>query len=165
MDASVKVELRPTSESDLAFLSALYASTRTEELSQVPWSEPEKQSFLDQQFDSQHQFYQQQFPKATFDIILSNDKPIGRLYVDKRKDEIRLIDIALVAEIRGNGIGSALINNILKQARAEAKPVRIHVEVNNPAMRLYKRLGFKQIDNNGIYHLMEWKDDKNSSIK
>ena len=160
MDTSVKLELRPICDTDIAFLSKLYASTRTQELSQVPWSEPEKQLFLDQQFDTQHQYYQQQFPVASFDVVLSGDKPIGRLYVDQREDEIRLIDIALIPDSRGRGIGSQLINDILEHACSQSKAVRIHVEVSNPAMRLYKRLGFKQIDDNGIYHLMEWNNDK-----
>ncbi len=165
MDASSGVNRRPACETDLTFLGLLYASTRTEELSQVPWSETEKQSFLDQQFKAQHQFYHQQFPNAKFDLIVSNGRPIGRIYVDQRDDEIRLIDIALLPEIRGNGIGSELINQVLNKARTLSKAVRIHVEVNNPAMRLYRRLGFKQIDTNGIYHLMEWYDDQESGAK
>jgi ribosomal protein S18 acetylase RimI-like enzyme len=35
--------------------------------------------------------------------------------------------------------------------------VTIHVEVFNPALRLYERLGFKKVAENGPYHLMEWR--------
>lgn len=158
MDLNSKVKLRPASDSDIAFLSILYATTRSEELAQVAWSETEKHAFLAQQFDAQHQYYRQQFPNAAFDLIMSNDMPIGRLYVDRREDEIRLIDIALLPENRGQGIGSELITHVINEARSAAKAVRIHVEVNNPAMRLYRRLGFRQIDTNGIYYLLEWND-------
>lgn len=157
------LHFRPIDDSDHVFLRGLYGSTRATELAQVPWTENQKADFLDQQFKAQHQFYQQQFPKARFDLILSNDEPIGRLYVDNRQDEIRLIDIALLPEFCGIGIGGSLLCEVLEQARRESKAVRIHVEQNNPAMRLYKRLGFKQIDSNGIYHLMEWNDDRKKS--
>ncbi len=152
------LQLRTISETDIPFLNRLYASTRAEEMALVPWSEDEKSTFLDQQFQAQHLFYQQQFPRAKFDLVLTDNEPIGRLYVDSREDEIRLIDIALMPEYRGNGIGGKLMNQVLEQAKGESKPVRIHVEHNNPAMRLYLRLGFEQIDTNGVYHLMEWKN-------
>ncbi len=154
------LQFRPIIDADLNFLCRLYASTRTEEMAMVPWSEEQKHEFLNQQFQTQHQFYQQQFPEANFDLVLSDEQPIGRLYVDIREDEIRLIDIALMPEYRGNGIGNMLINKVLDQAREESKPVRIHVEHNNPAMHLYVRLGFKKIDSNGVYYLMEWKHDE-----
>ena len=153
------LQLRPIVEADLDFLRGLYASTRTEEMNMVPWTEEQKHDFLTQQFEAQHLFYQQQFPKAQFDLILSDSEPVGRLYIDRREDEIRLIDIALVPEFRGNGIGGLLLTQVLEEARRKCKPVRIHVEQNNPALRLYKRLGFKQMDTNGIYHLMEWNNE------
>lgn len=88
--------------------------------------------------------------------MLSHDRPIGRLYVDRRADEIRVVDIALLPEHRRQGIGSALLENILAEAAAAHKPVRIHVEKFNPALRLYQRLGFHQVRDTGVYFLMEW---------
>ncbi|MFP5246640.1 MAG: GNAT family N-acetyltransferase, partial [Thermoanaerobaculia bacterium] len=72
---------------------------------------------------------------------------------------LRVMDIALVPEHRGRGIGGVLMHELLSRARAEGRSVSIHVEMNNPAMRLYERLGFRQIDSYGIYHLMEWQPD------
>ena len=161
-EAVTQVHLRPIIDADLNFLRSLYASTRVQEMSIVPWTEEQKQAFLTQQFEAQHQFYQQQFPQAKFDLILANELPIGRLYIDSRDDEIRVIDIALAPEYRGNGIGETLMSEVLNQARSQSKPVRIHVEQHNPAIRLYQRLGFKPINTDGIYHLMEWNDDQNS---
>lgn len=150
------LDFRPIDDSDQFFLKALYASTRVDELAQIPWNETQKHEFIDQQFNAQHKYYQQQFPNARFDLVLSDSEPIGRLYVDRRDDEIRLIDIALLPEYRGDGIGTCLLEQVLVDAGREHKPVRIHVEPNNPAMRLYTRLGFIQIDSNGVYELMEW---------
>lgn len=121
------------------------------------WSRAEQDNFLRMQFDAQHKFYTEQFPDAAFDVIEKDGASIGRLYLDRRLDEIRIIDIALMPNNRGAGIGGALMQAILDEAGAVDKAVRIHVERNNPAMRLYNRLGFRQIEDQGVYWLMEWK--------
>jgi len=143
--------------SDREFLCRLYASTRQEELAPVPWSEPEKEAFLRLQFDAQDRHYQEHFPAAAFQIIELDAQPIGRLYVDRRADEIRLIDIALLPEFRGAGIGTALLMELIDEAAAAGKPLRIHVERFNPALRLYQRLGFRPLEEHGVYLLMEYR--------
>lgn len=150
------ISLRPLQELDLPFLYRVYASTREDELSVVPWSTEQKTDFLRMQFEAQHAYYQQQFPGASYDIVLVNGKPAGRLYVDRRQDEIRIIDIALLPEYRGKGTGRELLQGILREARSLQVPTRIHVESNNPAMNLYERLGFRKIEEQGVYHLMEY---------
>jgi ribosomal protein S18 acetylase RimI-like enzyme len=150
------VTFRPIAEGDLEFLYRLYASTRAEEMARVPWPEAEKERFLRFQFDAQHTYYQEQFTEAAFDLVLVDGEPAGRLYVDRREEEIRLIDIALMPEHRGQGIGGRLMRDLLAEAEGAGKPVRIHVERENPAMRLYVRLGFRRVEDQGVYHLMEW---------
>ena len=150
------VTFRPMSEADLGFLQRLYASTREEELAPVPWSEEQKAEFLRFQFDAQHKHYQEHFPDAEYQVIELGGKPIGRLYIDRREDEHRLIDIALLPAHRGGGIGGGIMRDVLDEAAAVGKRVRIHVEMNNPALRLYERLGFENIEEQGVYYLMEW---------
>ncbi len=151
-----EIGFRPIEPGDKPFLCQLYASTREEEMAATPWSKEEKKRFLDFQFEAQYKFYAEQFPHGDFQIILLDGKPAGRLYIDRRADEIRLVDIALLPRHRRKGLGGRLMTGVLEEGRQAGKPVRIHVEHNNPAMRLYKRLGFRQIDTNGVYHLMEW---------
>ena len=151
------IKFRPITEADQPLLRQIYASTRAEEMAVVPWSEPEKVAFLNVQFEAQHKYYQEVFPNALFSILEKNGKPVGRLYIDRRKTEHRLIDIALLPEFRGQGIGGELMGVVLEEAREAGKMVRIHVEQNNPAMRLYKRLGFEKIEDQGVYWLMEWR--------
>jgi ribosomal protein S18 acetylase RimI-like enzyme len=124
-------------------------------LALVGWTEEEKADFLRMQFEAQHTYYQQMFPDASFQLILREDTPIGRLYIDRRSDEIRIVDIALLPEHRDRGIGSAIMRDILAEGKAQGLPVRIHVERNNPALRLYRRMGFKKIGETGVYLLME----------
>ncbi len=150
-----KIVFRPINDDDQSFLYTLYASTREDEVAQTNWSDFEKENFLRQQFVAQHQFYTEQFSNAIFQIIQIEDTPIGRLYIDHREDEIRLIDIAIMPEYRNRGIGSSLLSDIITRAANDKKPLRIHVEKYNPALRLYQRLGFTQIGDTGVYFLME----------
>ncbi len=151
------VDLRPIGPADREFLYRLYASTRQAEMSLLDWSDAEKEEFLRMQFEAQHRYYVEQFPAARLDVVLREGEPIGRLYVDRRDDEIRLIDIALLPEHRGGGIGGAMMRELLVEAREAGMPVRIHVERFNPAMRLYQRLGFERLEEQGVYDLMEWR--------
>ncbi|MEM9291947.1 MAG: GNAT family N-acetyltransferase [Acidobacteriota bacterium] len=150
------VSFRPIDDDDLPFLRRLYRSTREEEMALTQWPEEEISRFLEQQFHAQHTFYQQQFQQAVFELILLDGEPAGRLYVDRREEEIRLIDIALAPETRNRGIGGQLLEDLIAEARGRGVPVRIHVERNNPALRLYRRLGFTDVEDQGVYFLMEW---------
>jgi ribosomal protein S18 acetylase RimI-like enzyme len=93
--------------------------------------------------------------RAAFDVILVDGQPAGRLYVSREDDEIRIVDIALLPEYCNRGIGTTLLKGLQSEAAAAGKPLRIHVERFNPALRLYERLGFRQIDDRGVYLFME----------
>ena len=155
--------LRPIGPEDQPFLYEVYASTRREELAPLGWSAEQQAAFLMQQFNAQHQYYQANYAGADFQIILLNGQAVGRLYVEHRVEEIRIIDIALLPEHRGAGIGAGLIKELLAEAERAGKPVRIHVEKFNPALRLYQRLGFSIVDDRGVYWFMEWKPQEVTS--
>ena len=136
---------------------ALYASTRDEEMKLVPWSDSQKHDFLRMQFELQSTHYHNHYPGASYQIILADGRPIGRLYVHRGASQIRVIDIALLPQHRGAGIGWQLMEEVLAEARAAKKTVSIHVERNNPALRLYTRLGFCVLEDKGAYSYMEWR--------
>ena len=148
------VTLRPIGDGDRDFLSRLYASTRAEELAHVPWPEAQKAAFLQMQFEAQHAHYQQ-YTQTRFEVILVDGEPAGRLYVRRADDEIRIVDIALLPAHRNSGIGGSLLRELVEEARTARLPLHIHVEKNNPALRLYERLGFRQIDDRGVYWFLE----------
>jgi len=148
---------------DTPFLYRLYASTRAGEMALIAWDDAQARAFLSMQFDAQSRYYAVQYPHASFDIVELAGDPIGRLYVDRGEQEIRVIDISLLPEFRGQDIGGTLMRGVLGEARANGKRVSIHVEQSNPAKRLYQRLGFLTISENGIYHLMEWTADSAGS--
>jgi len=65
------------------------------------------------------------------------------------------VDIALLPEHRGNGVGTRLLDDLLDEGDAGAKSVTIHVERMNPALRLYERLGFALAEDKGVYLFLE----------
>jgi ribosomal protein S18 acetylase RimI-like enzyme len=152
------ISLRPIAAEDMDFLLRVYGSTRAEELQLVPdWSDEQKDAFVRMQFQAQHAWYQEHYGDAQFDVVLVDGVPAGRLYVHRRGSEIRLVDITLLPEFRGRGIGGRLLDTLMAEAAAAGKPLTIHVEKHNPAMRLYRRLGFSAVADRGPYDLMEWK--------
>jgi ribosomal protein S18 acetylase RimI-like enzyme len=152
-----RISLRPVRLEDRGLLLRVYASTREEELALTSWDEAQKRAFLEAQFAAQDVWYRERYPGATLDVIEADGLPAGRFYVHRREREIRLMDIALLPEHRGRGIGSALLHDLFAEAAAAGKRVTVHVEEYNPARRLYERLGFKKIGEHGVYHLMEWR--------
>ena len=133
----------------------MYASTRAEELAVVPWDDAQKDAFLRMQFDAQDAWWRENYAEASFDVILADGEPAGRLYVHRGPSEIRIVDIALLPEHRGGGIGTSLLRELFTEADESGKSVTIHVERMNPALRLYERLGFTVAEDKGIYLFLE----------
>jgi len=153
--AAPRTRLRPVSESDDRFLRRVYASLREDELALVSWDEAQREAFLRQQFDAQDTHYREHYDGASFDVIEVEGEPAGRLYVARWEDEIRIMDIALLPEYRGAGSGTRLLRDLLDEGARTGKRVSIHVEKNNPALRLYECLGFAAVADRGVYLLLE----------
>ena len=154
--AEAGLTFRRISDADLPFLARVYASTRTEELASTPWSDAQKAAFLAMQFRAQHADYQTNYPEADWLVIMRSGEDIGRLYLDRWPSQHCIIDIAFLAEHRGQGLGEALLRDLMDEAAACGKTVMIYVEKFNPAMRLYHRLGFVTEEDKGVYDLMRW---------
>ena len=152
----LSVVLRPETAEDESFLYELYASTRAEEMALTLWTEQQKQEFLHQQCSRQLQHYRRHYGDASFDLILLNGESIGRLYVHRSPSEMRLMDISLLPQHRGRGIGTHLTRQLMDECQASNRKLTLHVEYNNPAQHLYERLGFLVAENKGIYFYMEW---------
>jgi ribosomal protein S18 acetylase RimI-like enzyme len=147
--------LRPVEAGDEEFLYRVYASTRAEELAAVPWDDDAKEAFLRMQFAAQDRWYHEQMPDASYDLVLVDGERAGRLYVERRPDELLIIDIALLPEQRRRGLGTSLLGDVLAEADATGRRATIHVERFNPARRLYERLGFAGVAEQGVYLLLE----------
>ena len=150
------ISLFPVLSGDEEFLFSVYASTRKEEMDLVDWNLAQKEAFLRMQFCAQSHAYTENYPDAEFQVILLDGQPIGRLYVHRMRDEIQVIDISLLPQHRGQGIGTHLLNGILEEGTESNLPVTIYVKRFNPALHLYERLGFRQASDDGVYLFMKW---------
>jgi ribosomal protein S18 acetylase RimI-like enzyme len=149
--------LRPETENDVPFLRLLYISTRWEELAPIiEWTEAQKVAFLESQFALQRHHYRTYYGSADWGVLEHADTPMGRLYVDRQAKTLLVVDVSLLPEWRRRGIGTALMLDVCAEARAGGKTVTIAVEKYNPAQRLYRRLGFHETSDEGIYWFMEW---------
>ena len=120
----------------------------------MDWSAEQKEAFVKMQFEAQRQFYLANYPAASYYVIERAGQPVGRMIVDRSQKTIRLMDIALLPEHRNAGIGTNLIKDLLEEADRAGRPVLLHVETFNPAMGLYKRLGFVKSGEISFYHEM-----------
>jgi ribosomal protein S18 acetylase RimI-like enzyme len=162
--ANMYVTLRPVQTGDEDFLYRVYASTRMDEMALVGWSAEQKDAFLHMQFQAQTTHYRAYYPHAEHQIIRrENSTPIGRLIVDRSNDSMLIIDIALLPEYRNAGIGTTIIQHLMAEAAHTHRPIILHVEIFNPAMKLYDRLGFIKTGEQGIYHEMVWKPGSSHS--
>ena len=154
METQTQFNLRPATADDVDFLQTVYASTRADELTQLPWNEAQRSAFIRMQFTSQRQHYLKHYPNARQDLIVKGDQPIGRLYVN-RGDGIHIIDITLLPEHRGQGVGTSIISALIDEATEARKAVSIYVESFNRSKNLFERLGFKEIEEDGFNLLLE----------
>lgn len=155
---SPPLSLRPETPADREFLFSLFASAR-EDIAQSSLAEEEKARLLHLQFAAQTRHYRTEFAGGEFLIIMQWDRPVGRLCRHFRADEIRIIDLALLPEARGQGLGTRLLTALQQEARMVGKCLRLHVEVGGRARRFYERLGFVKIEQRGLHDFMEWKPD------
>jgi GNAT superfamily N-acetyltransferase len=152
-----QVTLRPVDNaSDEAFLLSVYGSSRAEEMARVPWSEEQKQAFVKMQFTAQRDHYALVYPEAKHDIIYAAEKPVGRIYVDRNAERVHVLDVTVLPEHRGQGVGTALLRRLMDEAGASGIPVTIYVELFNPSLQLFEGLGFQREKEEGYQFLMKW---------
>jgi RimJ/RimL family protein N-acetyltransferase len=156
MEQIAAYTLRPVQEADETLLLEIYSSARTDEMAFVPWDAGQKQAFLQMQFSAQQKHYQAYFPQAAHEMIEVEGQPVGRLYVDRRETEIRILDVTLLPQARGRGIGTQILLDLIKEAMQANKSVSIYVESFSRSMGLFQRLGFIKTEESGATWLMVW---------
>lgn len=151
------VFLRPAKTSDLAFLQRLYRRTRERELAGSGWSEDDKRAFCRAQFTAQHLDYTRRYPLAWFLIVAEGREPIGRLYVDLSGATLDLIDIALLPQRQGQGIGNRILAALEQRSRETGATLALSVVRDNTRARaLYLRRGFEIVEHGATHDAMEW---------
>lgn len=158
-----RIELVPARAKDRDTLLRIYASTREEELATTDLGAEQKRIFVEQQFSAQDKYYREYYEGARFDLLKVQGEVIGRLYVDRDQGrfpgEIRLMEITVLPEFRGKGYGSEVLRHLMDEAKEAGRMLSIHVERFNRALSLYQRLGFRQLEDKGVYLLLGWQAD------
>lgn len=160
-----KLNFRPIEAADHAFLQRLYASAREVEMSRSGWPAESIAEFLRQQFNLQHSYYQEHFSDGEFWLIERSGQAIGRLYLFWGETTLQIIDITLLPEYRGAGLGRSLLEDLLTRAAARGLAVGLHVEGDNPALHLYRQLGFVVVGDSGVYLQMRKPVDTQAPLK
>ena len=155
--AAFGIAYRPMTDADLPFVARLYASTRADEVAATGWPPAMQAAFLDQQHRAQHQHYRTAFPESAWLIVERDGAAVGRLYLGETDAGLLLLDISLLPEERGAGLGGAMIRDVIAYAGAAGRTLSLHVERHNPARRLYERLGFVPVGEDPVYLEMAWR--------
>ena len=162
---TIPFDLRPATADDEPFLLKLYGTTREDEMNAANFPLEQREQFVQMQFTAQKTHYETFFPNSIHRIITTEEKPIGREYVFRSEFEILLLDLLLLPEFCGFGIGTTLLEKLFDESRNAKIPVRLHaVKENNRALNLYQRLGFYPIQDDGIYYFLEWRE-KSENVK
>jgi ribosomal protein S18 acetylase RimI-like enzyme len=150
--------LRPVDASDDAFLFQLYVSTREDIAALLPPGLP-RDTLLRVQWTAQRLDYAARYGQARHALVLVGGEPVGRLWVARLAGELRLVDVALLPHFRGTGLGTELVRALQAEASEAGLPLRLSVARDNPAWRLYARLGFTQVgaaEPDAPYAALEW---------
>jgi GNAT superfamily N-acetyltransferase len=150
------VALRLATEADEPFLIKLYADSREAEMAALGWDEPQRTAFVLHQFAAQTTHYLRYFPHAKHDIIEAEGLPVGRLWVERNQDEIRILDLLVLTGTRRQGIGGGLVQALQAEAERELKPLRVSIETLSPARSLFDQLGFVPEEEKGPHLLLAW---------
>ena len=143
--------LRPASAEDHAFFEQLFRSTR-QHLYQIDMPVSSIDNLVNQQYQLQQISYAHQTPDAFHLVILLSKKPVGKIILDRTESFFLIVDLALLPEHRGLGIGTAVLRAIQTAAKKNRRSITLSVDQQNPgAKKLYLSLGF-QVDNSSDTH-------------
>ena len=149
------ITLRNAAPEDIEFLARLYSDTRQQEVAAFGWPLAQQEMFLRMQFDAQCRSYRGAFPDAIDQIVCLDGSAIGRMLVSREPAGMHLIDFALLAGHRNHGIGTGLLSRLLQECEDQGMTLRLQVLQDNPAIRLYQRLGFVENGSDLMYIQME----------
>lgn len=136
------LHVRPATSSDQPFLNKLYKSTRDD----LNWVDDEEDFIVhlkETQQEAQTESYEDNFPNAMFFIIEYYHERAGRIILDFGPNEIRVVDISLITEARGKGLGTAVMQSFVHCAEKVRVPLKLCVlSQNMGAKHVYAKLGF-----------------------
>lgn len=88
-------------------------------------------------------------------LALMNDEPVGAVWIRRSKaygfvdEDTPELSLAVLPEYRGQGIGTKLMNELFALLQTRYAALSLSVARENPALRLYERLGFQIVQDDG----------------
>lgn len=125
------------------------------EFASLAASEAQRLQLLEQQFGLQDTHYRNFFPETDRRIVTVDGLPVGRFYLLRGDPMWTLIDLTILPEMSGQGIGSRVIDRMTAEADAARKPITLHCSLTNPAFEIYKAKGFLEVRVDGADWVME----------
>jgi ribosomal protein S18 acetylase RimI-like enzyme len=148
--------LRAAGPNDGPFLYRLYENTHGRRFAQLPLSPAQRDNLLRIQSEAQRAGYRQQYPESKDLIIETAGAPVGRVWLSQSASAVHIVDIAVLPEYQGRGLGTAVLGQVIEHAATSCKSVRLSVDrMNARAAQLYRRLGFQVVGANEVYEEME----------
>jgi len=138
--ATPQITLRRAAPADEVFLQRLFRETHTS-VRDLP--EPLRGALAAMQYRARALSYASAYPQSE-DWILCLDPatPIGRQLIAHHAGSLYLIDLAVLPEYQGQGIGTQILQGCISSAARDGLALRLTVAQGNPAKLLYQRLGF-----------------------
>lgn len=135
--------LRLEQPNDKSFIAALLREVRPE-LEQISPDKDAVDYVYQQQFEARSWGYGVQFPDAWHMIIEQSGDPIGLLVLDINEQRARVVDVAVIPQMQGQGVGEKVFAGVQQTAEQMALPLSLCTRRDNlSALQFYKRLGFQ----------------------
>jgi ribosomal protein S18 acetylase RimI-like enzyme len=146
------LELRDASGRDEPWLKGLFSVSQPALVALASLPNGMGEALVTMQYAARQAHFHAHWPQAVQRVIEWRDgiepgrapgvQPVGALWADEGSDGIHLLDIAVLPDWRGQGIGTRCLQDLLSAAARRNLPVTLQVAFENPARRLYERLGF-----------------------
>ena len=146
---------RPQTDADETFLVQLFETVKGPEMALLPAEV--RENLLRMQYRAMTGAYRTSFPDASFEIVLLDDRPVGRLIRDAAEDRLHIVYIAFMPEWRHRGVGSALMRAVMAEAARFQRGCEAIVALDNVAsLGLWSKLGFSERARDGANVIVDW---------
>lgn len=162
--SSNTLTIRPAGPADEAFFVALYRSTR-DDLLALPADPAMIDGLVAMQHRMQAAGYRHSYPQAEYQVLERGGVAVGRLVTALAGDVVRVIDIAVLPQARGQGVAGEALRRLQAQAAAEGRGAALAVRKDNAAARrLYAALGFAVAGDNEMDLELRWRAQSDITV-
>ncbi len=145
------VELRPAAPSDEPFLRELDGGVAAERLGQGGLDPDTLATLVEMQVVARRRDRAASYPDADEQLIMLDGRLVGAVLIDRSRERILIIDLALMPDARQRGIASTILAGLAEEAARPGVRLRATTQSTNvSARRLYARAGFREVVDDGL---------------